>query len=157
RVRGVTGSSSVNYVQSSIPVDLFNVERAELASGPNSILFGLGAPGGTVALASKRAQLNRTHTALKTMQGSWNYHRYELDHNHVLVPRKLSARLVGLYQESDGWRKWTVNDTRRIGGAVTYQPFAHTTLRAAYNAGDAVNNVNIPWNATDSITSWLAA
>jgi outer membrane receptor protein involved in Fe transport len=44
RVRGLAGSSSVNYVRSTVPVDLFNVERAELASGPNSILFGLGAP-----------------------------------------------------------------------------------------------------------------
>ncbi len=157
RVRGVTGSSSVNYVQSAIPVDLFNVERAELASGPNSILFGLGAPGGTVALGGKRAQLNRTRTSLKTMQGSWNYHRYEVYHNLALLPKRLGVRLLGLYQEADGWRKWTVNDQRRIAGAVTYQPFAKTIVRASYGAGNAVNSVTVPWNATDSVTSWLAA
>jgi iron complex outermembrane recepter protein len=157
RVRGVAGSSSVNYVQSAVPVDLFNVERAELASGPNSILFGLGAPGGTVALGSKRAQLTRTRTSLKTMQGSWEYHRYEVDHNLVLLPRKLGVRLLGLYQEAEGWRKWTVNDQKRIGGAIAYQPFGRTILRASYNAGRSVNSVNVPWNATDSITSWLAA
>src|SRR5439155_3767594 len=136
---------------------LYNVERAELASGPNSILFGLGAPGGTVAMGGKRVQLNRNKTSLKTMQGSWEFHRYELDHNRVLVPDRLSLRLTGLYQESDGWRKWTVNDTKRIAGALSYQPFAKTIVRASYSAGNAVNNVTIPWNATDSITSWLAA
>ncbi len=157
RVRGIAGSSSVNYVQSAVPVDLFNVERAELASGPNSILFGLGAPGGTVALGSKRAQLNRTRTSLKTMQGSWEYHRYELDHNRVLIPRKLGVRLLGLYQESNGWRQWTVNDQRRLAGSVSYQPFAKTVVRASFGSGDSVNSVNVPWNATDSVTSWLAA
>ncbi|MDP3072771.1 MAG: TonB-dependent receptor [Opitutaceae bacterium] len=157
RVRGVAGSSSVNYVQSAVPVDLFNVERAELASGPNSILFGLGAPGGTVALGGKRAQVNRTRTSLKTMQGSWNYHRYEADLNRVLVPRKLGVRLLGLYQDSEGWRKWTVNDQKRLAGSVTYQPFAQTQVRASYGGGQAVNSVNVPWNATDSITTWLTA
>ena len=70
RVRGVAGSSSTNYVQSGVPVDLYNIERAEMASGPNSILFGLGAPGGTVALTSKFADLRRTHTTLKGVVGS---------------------------------------------------------------------------------------
>lgn len=157
RVRGVAGSSSVNYVQSAIPVDLFNVERAELASGPNSILFGLGAPGGTVALGGKRAQLNRTRTTLKAIGGSWNYQRFEADHNQVLLPRRLGFRLLGLHQDADGWRKWTVNDQKRLAAAVTYQPFAKTVLRASYQAGNSVNSVNVPWNATDSITSWLAA
>ncbi|WP_414663566.1 TonB-dependent siderophore receptor [Horticoccus sp. 23ND18S-11] len=157
RVRGVTGSSSVNYVQSAVPVDLYNVERAELASGPNSILFGLGAPGGTVALGSKRAQLNRTRTTLKAMGGSWNYQRFEFDHNHVLLPKRLAVRLLALYQDAEGWRQWTVNDQKRIGGAVTYQPFAKTIVRASYNDGTAVNSVSVPWNATDSVTSWLAA
>lgn len=157
RVRGVAGSSSVNYVQSAIPVDLYNVERAELASGPNSILFGLGAPGGTVALGSKRAQLNRTRTTFKLMEGSWNFHRYEGDHNQVIVPKRVALRLTGVYQDAEGWRKWTVNDTKRLGGSVTYQPFTRTTVRASYSGGSAVNSVNVPWNATDSLTSWLAA
>src|SRR6185436_7323569 len=71
RVRGVAGSSSINYAQSGVPVDLYNVDRAEMASGPNSILFGLGAPGGTVALSGKSATLRRTHTTTKAVYGSW--------------------------------------------------------------------------------------
>ena len=75
--------------------DSTNIERAEMTSGPNSILFGLGAPGGTVALSSKFAQLRRTTTAAKSVVGSWDYFRHELDHNHVLIRGKLGLRLLG--------------------------------------------------------------
>jgi len=157
RVRGVAGSSSVDYAQSAVPVDLYNIERAEVASGPNSILFGLGAPGGTVALTSKFADLKRTRTATKAVFGSWDYNRFEVDHNQVLRRRELGFRLLGLYQDAKGWRQWDVNEQRRIAGAFTYQPFARTTIRGSYQAGQAVNNTSLPWNAADSLTTWLAA
>ncbi len=157
RVRGVAGSSSVNYAQSAVPVDLYNIERAEMASGPNSILFGLGAPGGTVALSSKFAQLRRTTTSAKTVVGSWDYFRHELDHNHVLVRGKLGVRLLGLYQDANGWRKWDLNEQRRLTGAFSYQPWANTAIRGSYQGGKSANNTSLPWNAADSLTSWLTA
>ena len=157
RVRGVAGSSSVNYAQSAVPVDLYNIERAEMTSGPNSILFGLGAPGGTVALASKFAQLRRTTTAAKSVVGSWDYFRHELDHNHVLVRGKLGLRLLGLYQDAKGWRQWDLNEQRRLTGAFSYQPFTKTVIRGSYQGGNSANNTSLPWNAADSVTSWLAA
>ena len=156
RVRGVAGSSSVNYAQSAVPVDLYNIERAEMTSGPNSILFGLGAPGGTVALASKFAQLRRTATAAKSVVGSWDYFRHELDHNHVLVRGKLGLRLLGLYQDAKGWRQWDLNEQRRLTGAFSYQPFTKTVIRGSYQGGNSANNTALPWNAADSVTSWLA-
>jgi outer membrane receptor protein involved in Fe transport len=157
RVRGVAGSASVNYAQSGVPVDLYNIERAEMASGPNSILFGLGAPGGTVALSSKFADLRRTHTSTKAVFGSWDYNRFELDHNQILIPRKLGFRLLGLYQDAEGWRKWDLNEQRRITGAFSYQPWAKTAIRGSYQAGNSANNISLPWNAADSLTTWLAA
>ena len=157
RVRGVAGSSSVNYAQSAVPVDLYNIERAEMTSGPNSILFGLGAPGGTVALSSKFAQLRRTTTAAKSVVGSWDYFRHELDHNHVLIRGKLGLRLLGLYQDAKGWRQWDLNEQRRLTGAFSYQPFAKTVIRGSYQGGNSANNTALPWNAADSVTSWLAA
>ncbi|MBI5770588.1 MAG: TonB-dependent receptor plug domain-containing protein [Verrucomicrobia bacterium] len=157
RVRGVAGSSSVNYAQSAVPVDLYNIERAEVASGPNSILFGLGAPGGTVALSSKFATLRRTATSAKSVVGSWDFFRHELDHNHVLIRGKLGLRLLGLYQDAKGWRKWDLNEQRRFTAAFSYQPWASTAFRGSYQAGHSANNISLPWNATDSVTSWLAA
>jgi outer membrane receptor for ferric coprogen and ferric-rhodotorulic acid len=157
RVRGVAGSSSVNYAQSAVPVDLYNIERAEIASGPNSILFGLGAPGGTVALSSKFAQLRRNATSAKSVVGSWDYFRHEVDHNQVLIRGQLGLRLLGLYQDAKGWRKWDLNEQRRLTAAFSYQPWARTAIRGSYQGGDSANNISLPWNATNSVTSWLDA
>src|SRR4051812_44405810 len=94
RMRGSPAGSSRDFVESNIPVDLYNVERAETASGPNSILFGLGQAGGLVSLTGKKAGLFRDRTTLKSMLGSWHYERYEGDYNKVLIPKKLSFRLL---------------------------------------------------------------
>ena len=65
------------------------------------------------------------------MFGSWNFQRYEGDYNYVLLPRKLGVRLLGVYQDSEGWRQWNLTEQRRLTAAVTYQPFKLTTLRAS--------------------------
>jgi iron complex outermembrane recepter protein len=156
RMRGMAAGAARDFVDSSVPTDLYNVERAEATSGPNSILFGLGSAGGTVALTGKRAQLNRTRTSVKAQYGSWDFQRFELDSNYVLLPKKLSLRVLGLYQDAEGWRKWTLNEQRRITAAATYQPFRRTTVRASYEKGDSTNNLTIGLNATDQFTNWNA-
>ncbi|MEY4089468.1 MAG: hypothetical protein RJB55_1739, partial [Verrucomicrobiota bacterium] len=143
RMRGSPAGASRDFVESSIPVDLYNVERAEVASGPNSILFGLGQAGGLVSLSGKRANLQRTRTTLKSMLGSWSYERYEADHNQVLVPRKVSLRLLGLYQNNQGWRHWDFNDSARWTAAVAYQPFRDTTVHVSVEKGHMDNSLTI--------------
>src|SRR5688572_29013658 len=154
RMRGSPGGASRDFVESSIPVDLYNVERAEVASGPNSILFGLGQAGGLVSLSGKKANLQRQRTQVKAIFGRWNYERYELDHNQVIAPRKLSLRLLGLYQNSEGWRHWDFNDQARWTAAVGYQPFRGTTIHASFEKGHMDNNLTLGWNAQDQITAW---
>ncbi|WP_414662467.1 TonB-dependent receptor plug domain-containing protein [Horticoccus sp. 23ND18S-11] len=154
RMRGSPAGASRDFVDSSVPVDLYNVERAEVASGPNSILFGLGQAGGLVSLSGKKAGLNRDRTTLKSMWGSWHYERYEGDYNKVLIPKKLSLRLLGLYQNSQGWRYWDFTDQARWTTAVAYQPFKNTTVNVSYEKGHMDNNLTIGWNATDQITGW---
>ena len=155
RMRGSPAGASRDFVESSIPVDLYNVERAEVASGPNSILFGLGQAGGLVSLSGKKANLSRERTTLKTMFGSWSYERYEGDHNQVLIPRKLSVRLLGLYQNNEGWRHWDFNDSARWTVAAAYRPFKNTTIHASFERGFTDNSLTLGWNGVDQVTGWL--
>jgi iron complex outermembrane recepter protein len=157
RMRGSPAGASRDFVESSVPVDLYNVERAEVASGPNSILFGLGQAGGLVSLTGKKANLQRDRTTLKSMLGSWHYERYEGDYNRVLIPKKLSFRLLGLYQNNEGWRYWDFNDQVRYTAAVAYQPFKNTVIHVSGEKGHTDNNLTMGWNGTDMITGWLAA
>ncbi len=157
RMRGSPAGASRDFVESSVPVDLYNVERAEVASGPNSILFGLGSAGGLVSLSGKKANLSRNKTTLKSMLGSWHYERYEMDYNRVLIPKKLSVRLLGLYQNNQGWRYWDFNDQVRYTGAVAYQPFKNTVIHVSGERGITDNNLTMGWNASDQVLAWLNA
>jgi iron complex outermembrane receptor protein len=154
RMRGMPAGASRDFVDSGVSVDLYNVERADVASGPNAILFGLGSPGGNVGLTSKRAALNRDRSTISAIHGSWDYRRYEADLNRALIPARLAVRLLGLYQDARGWRKWDLNEQKRIGGAVTYQPFARTTVRGSFETGNTVQNLSIRNNANDQVTTW---
>lgn len=157
RMRGIAAGSSRDFVDSSIPVDLYNVERAEVSSGPNSILFGLGQAGGNVSLTGKRANLVRNRTTVSNVYGSWQQERLTVDHNEVLVPRLVSLRLLGLYENSEGWRHWDFSDQKRFGGALAVRPFKKTTVHASFENGNNERSITVNWNAVDSISRWLEA
>jgi hypothetical protein len=80
--------------------------------------------------------------------------RYEADHNQVVIPRKLSLRLLGLYQNNQGWRYWDFNDQVRWTAAIGYQPLKRTTIHASFEKGHMDNNLTLGWNAQDQITAW---
>ena len=155
RVRGIVGGVSRDFVDATAPNDLYNVERAEVSSGPNSILFGLGPAGGLVSITGKKANVRRTHTSLKTVFADYDYQRYELDFNQTLVKDKAAIRLLGLHHTSEGWRKWTRDDQDRFTGAVTLKPFARTTLDASYEKGNRANTLAVTGNAVDQLSLWL--
>ncbi|MEY2879824.1 MAG: hypothetical protein RLZZ15_2204 [Verrucomicrobiota bacterium] len=101
RIRGIIGSFAVDQVESAVPQDTFNIDRVEVSSGPNSVLFGLGAAGGTVALTSKQANVRRDFATTKFTGGSWNFHRAELDFNRALVRNTLAHRI---FTKGSVWR-----------------------------------------------------
>ena len=156
RVRGLSASTSQDFFETGIPIDAYNTERVELSSGPNSILFGFGSPGGLVNIMTKRAQTNRNRTAFRTQMGQWRYHRVELDHNQVVVPGKVALRLNGLYQNSGGWRKYDFHDATRGAVSLRLSPFKSTTVIANYENGQVNAHVTRPVNAFDGLALWSA-
>ncbi len=155
RVRGIIGGVSRDFVDATAPNDLYNVERAEVSSGPNSILFGLGPAGGLVSITGKKANVRRTRTTLKTVFAEHDYQRYELDFNRVLVKDKAAIRLLGMHHTAEGWRKWTRDDQDRFTGAITLKPFKRTTLDASYEKGNRSNSLAVTGNAIDQLSLWV--
>src|SRR3954466_12640271 len=76
RIRGIPSGVSTDYVENAAPQDLYNIERAEVASGANSILFGSGDAGGLVSLTSKKALVTRNKATGTAVFGSGAYQRY---------------------------------------------------------------------------------
>src|SRR5690349_14825373 len=83
RVRGINGSGSIsiNFFKSSYRIDSFNTERIDQSRGPNSVLFGLGDPGGIINVSTKRALLSQQKGNVAVIARSHDGFRQELDFN----------------------------------------------------------------------------
>ncbi len=154
RQRGQAGSFSIDIGQSAAPIDFSDTERVEIASGPNSILFGFGATGGVVSLTTKRANVNRNANKIVWQFGSYNLKRGEFDFNRVLMKRKLAVRLWGVYGDREGWRRYDFEDQKRINAGIRFLPWKNTDISVSGGIGEQQRHSTVYYNATDQITLW---
>jgi outer membrane receptor protein involved in Fe transport len=157
KVRGQLSSTGRNYYEWVLSVDNFNSERLELSSGPNSILFGIGSPGGIFNTQTKRAQTSRTFANVSNRLGSNRSVRTTLDLNQVVVKDRLAFRVNVLREESDTWRKWEFDNAFREHVTLTWKPARATTVRFEGEAG-VHHTLRSRTYATGVISQpWLAA
>lgn len=158
QIRGfVEAAVGRNYFTWRLSSDVFNVERIDFSRGPNSVLFGVGAPGGIINTTSKRANIGRDATQLRVRIGSWDEYRAEYDFSRTLVKDKLAVRANLLWHDKDDWREFKTS--QRIGGALaaTYRPFKNTEIRFDGEYGD-VNQIHAqPYPAGEGYVAWEAA
>ena len=133
--RGLIAGLGMDYFPSITPPDPYRVGRFEDARGPNSILFGIGSPGGLLNQSSKIAETHRNTSSIRHGTGSWGRNRLELDANRVLVKDRLAVSIAGLRQENGGWRAFDFQDKKRIFGSVTYRPHRTLTVTAMGEMG----------------------
>ena len=168
RIRGMAMTTAIDGVDSSYNADFYNIDRAEISSGANSILFGTAQPGGMVNLTSASANLQRNTARVNSVLGTWmpnpgnaslGYTRTTLDYNLVLVPRALALRILGMYQHgnNNSWRYWMGSNDKRINPVVTFRPWKNTTIKATFEVGKSRNSLGYAWNASDHVTAWLNA
>src|SRR4029079_7064115 len=81
---------TVNFLSYPIEIDTYNTSRVEFSRGPNSILFGLGQPGGTFNVQSRTAETGRSVMSLGLQAGSWDDLRATIDVNTPLIRNKLA-------------------------------------------------------------------
>ncbi len=154
RIRGIPANISTDYVENAAPQDLYNIERAEVASGANSILFGSGDAGGLVSLSTKKANVNRSRYMGQAQFGSWESQRYSMDLNHVLIPKTLAVRINAVYENAEGWRRYDNSNQKRYTAGVTFRPFSRTTLTASFEDGLAEKSLGHRWNVSDQYSVW---
>lgn len=131
-VRGLPATRARNFFRWQLPSDGYVTERLDQSRGPNGTLFGLSGAGGVINQSTKQARLNRDFNTAQYRFGSNNLSRASLDVNKVLIKDKLAIRLNGMYHDSDHWRLYNWERKQGIYGAVTYQAFENTTIRASF-------------------------
>src|SRR5687767_2301532 len=153
-IRGVAASLGVDYFTSITPTDPYRVGRYEDNRGPNSILFGIGAPGGLLNESSKIASTARDSAQIRYSTGSWGRNRSEIDGNKVLIKDRLAVSVSALDQENGGWRDFDYQDKERIFGSVTFRPTRTFTLTAMGEVGRDIGAVIRSTVETDQALAW---
>jgi iron complex outermembrane recepter protein len=152
--RGLTASIGLDYFTSIIPTDPYRAGRIEDSRGPNSILFGIAAPGGLINQSSKIAAFTRDSAQVRYSYGSWDRNRSEIDANKVLIKDKLAVSIAALDQENGGWRDWDFNDKERIFMSVSVRPHPRLTLTAMGEIGRDINAVIRSTVDSDGALAW---
>ncbi|MDR2675044.1 MAG: TonB-dependent receptor plug domain-containing protein, partial [Opitutaceae bacterium] len=71
RSRGIGTSIQKNFFPVNYNFDGYNLERLDLARGPNAVLFGSNSLGGAVNSITKRALIGKSKLDVRAAYGSW--------------------------------------------------------------------------------------
>lgn len=105
RIRGlVSAELTRDYFSTDFSFDAFNTERVDISRGPNSLLFGVGSPGGVVNYSLKQPMLNRNAYEFSLRLGERESHREVVDLNGVIVPGRVAAR-ISILNDRENYRQ----------------------------------------------------
>lgn len=160
RIRGI-GAANValgNFETSRrVPLDKIGMEGVEISRGPNSSIFGLGNPSGTVNIIAATGSLTKDKTRVELRADSFGGYRESLDINRVILKNKLAFRFSEVLMHTGYTQKPSGANTQRYNFMVKYKPFTNTTITASYldyrYSGNRPNTIP----PRDGIYDWLAA
>lgn len=152
--RGLVGSRTVDFVPTILPIDAYNSGRFDVSSGPNSVLFGLGATGGVVNSSTRAPDFKRKIGRTSIAAGSWNTYRAQVDFNIPIVRDRVALRLMGVHDESDTWREYGGRQTNRWTASLAVKPFKTTTFTALREEGNLHLIQSRPYNLVDNVSFW---
>lgn len=159
RIRGINTANTTfgNFETSGrTPIDPSNIDGVEISRGPNSSIFGVGSPAGTVNSVPASANLRKdasTVVARADTQDGW---RTSLDMNRVLKSDVLAVRVSAVRQHDGFALKPSGFATDRLNGMVKFRPFRKTTLSGSYSYYRAQGNRPNSLAPRDGISGWLS-
>jgi len=163
RVRGlVSANLTRDYFQTDIPFDSYNTSRVVVNRGPNSILFGLGSPGGVINNNLKRAYIGQDTTEVAFRFDHRGSMRGTFDIARTLVDDRLAIRIAGLREEQKYKQDPAFTDDTRMYLAWEATLFKNensnwlgrTSVRGSYERGKIDSNPPDVIPPTDSFSSW---
>ncbi|MGH8020555.1 MAG: TonB-dependent siderophore receptor [Opitutaceae bacterium] len=157
RVRGLAASRSRNYFSwngPAVPAESAFVERIEESRGPNSVLFGIAAPGGLINVNTKRARFERAFQTVSFSLGSFDSWRTTLDVNRPLLDGKLAVRFNGVFNKDNGFRHYEFQEHLRGHLAATYKFTDRTRIRAEFERGQLDSNKGRSFSLLNRFLRW---
>ena len=101
RVRGLAEATLTRgQFLTDIPFDGYNTGIVTVNRGPNSLLFGIGSPGGVIDNSLKKASLGRDFGEISIRLGERGSHRETIDYNKVLLEDRLAIRVAAMNEDT---------------------------------------------------------
>lgn len=158
RVRGIgEARRSREFFATGTRADNYNLERVTLASGPNPMMFGIGAPTGAIDATLARPIMNRNTAKTRMQIDSFGGLRGEFHFNRTLLPGKLAFRGALLAENKKADIKPSLERDRRLYGALLFSPFRKTTLSAHFEKIENHNRMPSRVAPLDRVRVWYQA
>lgn len=148
-VRGLPTNITRNYYTLWIQSDSYNMERIEDSRGPNSVLFGFGAPGGIINVSTKQARTDHAIREATFQGGAYGSYRGTLDVNQVLMPDKLGLRVNAVYDRSNKFQQYAFNRDERYDIAAGYKVTPTIEIRTEFERSLIRENKPRPFLVAD--------
>lgn len=105
RIRGLGAADLTRgYFLTDIPFDSYNTDRVTVSRGPNSLLFGIGSPGGVINNSVKQAVHNNSFGEFQLRLDNYDSLRATFDYNKSLIEDRLALR-ISLLEESQKYKQ----------------------------------------------------
>jgi outer membrane receptor protein involved in Fe transport len=164
RIRGLANAErSVDFFITEFGNDTYNVERVDISRGPNSVLFGVGSPGGVLNTTLKRANFNGNRGKLGLDIGEYDTYRATLDYNFEVFEDRLALRVNYLNEDHRYRQKPTFEKNERVHVAMTgilIKPapgfLGKNTVRFSYEWVDVETAPPSVIPPTDNLRWWYA-
>lgn len=160
RIRGLNDADLTReYFPSDVPMDWYNMARADISRGPNSILFGLGSPAGLVNNTLKVPNMTRDANSVEFQLGSHGSTREVIDLDQAVIPGRLGVRIVGLNDEARFRQDFTFNHDKRLYGAARWTPRlgkdVFTQIDVQGETGRIRGNRPMSGTPSDFLSNWF--
>ncbi|MBK1880025.1 TonB-dependent receptor plug domain-containing protein [Pelagicoccus mobilis] len=162
RVRGLGRATLTrNYFLTDIPFDSYNTDRVTINRGPNSLLFGIGEPGGVINNSARSASVSKSFGEASVRFGERGSNRFSFDLYRSLIEDRLAIRIAALSEETNFQQEPAYEEDERIYLALNSVLFKNegsdvlgpTKMRLSYEDGEINStpvNVIAPYNSLDS-------
>lgn len=163
RVRGLSSASTTrDYFQTRIPFDSYNTSRVEVNRGPNSILFGLGSPGGIINNTTNIARIGQRFGEVGFRVSHRGGHRATFDFNETIIEDRLAIRVNYLNEEIifkqkpafEQDERYYANFDLTLRQDTKDSWFGKTSIKGSFEKGEIERNPPDTVPPNDGFSSW---
>lgn len=165
RVRGLAKASLTRgFFLTDIPFDSYNSDRVTVNRGPNSLLFGIGEPGGVINNAVNGASMGQDFGELSVRVGERGSYRTTLDYNKVLIDDRFALRFSALNENTEYKQRPTYESDERFYLALNLTLFKNeesdffdrTVIRGNFEQGEIEGNPPSVIPPAEGVSNWFS-